>query len=66
MPYLKVKDCVDCGYLAELVLRRGGDDHYDAVERLAKHLRLKPKDKLKVKSNLRRMLEGSYLKVRKK
>ena len=64
MPYLKAKRCVDCDHLAELVLRRGGN-HYDSAERLAKHLQLKPRDKLKLKNNLRRMLEGSYLKVRK-
>ena len=63
MPYLKVKDCADCNYLAELVVRRGGD-YYTSAERLANQLKLRPRERLKLKSNLRRMIEGTYLGVR--
>lgn len=63
MPYLKVKKCTNCDYLADLVVRRGGN-YYESVERLARQLNLKPRDKLKLKSNLRRMIEGTYLEAR--
>jgi len=63
VPYLKVRKCVDCDHLADLVVRRGGN-YYESIERLAKQLNLKPRDKLKLRSNLRRMVEGIYLEAR--
>ncbi len=63
MPYLKLRKCVDCEHLADLVVRKGGN-YYESVERLSKQLKLNPRDKLKLKSNIRRMIEGTYLEVR--
>lgn len=61
MPYVKAQPCVDCDHLADLIIRRGGEDYYDTADRLAEQLKLKPREKLRLKSNLQRMLEGSYL-----
>ena len=62
MPYLREKPCVDCNKLAELAIRKGGN-YYESAERLSAHFKLRPREKVQLKATIKRMLEGSYLKV---
>lgn len=63
MPYEEARREADCPTLARLVLRHRDDSHYEVADRLAKQLGLSAREKLRLRQQLRRYLEGTYTDV---
>jgi hypothetical protein len=52
-------DCPNCEYLAQLVIRRCDGNYFEAADRLGDHFGLRPKDKLKLRVRVRKLLSVS-------
>lgn len=64
MPYYK-ESSTDCSHLAELVVRHNSGQYYDVADRLAKHLCLSPRDRLRLRRRVKHLIEGgvTYLQL---